>query len=379
MIQIGFDKNQISLIRRSCHLSRYNDSDIMYSLKKQFKYFSSNSFSNEEFIKMISTVPNILCTSVENIKTRIKELMNYSFNKIECFETIKRNPYIFSIPTQTIDNKFTFFEEHSFDNLQIKSIIYNMPEILNIDNSIIEKKINSLIKIGYSKKDVTNIICNCPNLINMTLSNIKDNLNILTNLGFNHEEIITISSYLPTILIDSEIFFDKINFIEKYGFNRKTIIDIIKKIPFVLKKDYMESIDNILSFLYESNFSKNETISMIERNVYILVLNIDIIRNNYNYLSKINFSNDCFKLCPLLLTYNLSSLKDKIKFYKKIDVFDILKNNPSYLLYNLDFIKKRYTIISRVNSSNVDDLFINDYLFFDKYHIEKNDILKEEL
>ena len=100
----------------------------------------------------------------------------------------------------------------------------------------------------------------------------------------------------------------------------------------------------------------------------------------------------------ILININAQSAKDFyghkpfIEFYRNIGLIDMVINNSRLLSFSFDFIKARYSIITDNNIENefykdlfednvvVEDLkvflFASDKVFFDKYHISREELLR---
>ena len=148
MLAFGYSSEQIKLIKSSYFLKNRSDSDILYNFKSINSYFSRNGLSNEDIINITITIPNIICTSLENIKVRVFELSNYSLNKIDIFELINKYPYIIDMSINKIDNKYKFFYSFGFTNKAINNIFINYPELLNVDISLIDKRLKFFKEYG---------------------------------------------------------------------------------------------------------------------------------------------------------------------------------------------------------------------------------------
>ena len=158
----------------------------------------------------------------------------------------------------------------------------------------------------------------------------------------------------------------------------KIIINIINKIPNILNKNYLDQLVDKFDNLIRMGFSKNEIVNIIKKNPYILLFPCDIIRDNHKYLLEYGFGNYSITLCPLLLSYNCLEIENRIKYYKKIKLFDTILDNPCYLLFNLDFIRIRYNFIIKKNG-NLNDLFVDDILFYNKYNITRDKLIKGDI
>ena len=369
MVAFGYSSEQIKLIKSSYFLKNRSDSDILYNFKSINSYFSRNGLSNEDIINITITIPNIICTSLENIKVRVFELSNYSLNKIDIFELINKYPYIIDMSINKIDNKYKFFYSFGFTNKAINNIFINYPELLNVDISLIDKRLKFFKEYGYS--DLSYLFEMCPSLLDISLKNIEKRLNDISNLGFTKNEVIKITTYSPNLfIVDNDSINNIIVYLLDYGYSKKNIVGIIKKIPIILKDYYWNELPKKIDNLNKLSFTNKDIVEIIISNPYILLYSIEYINNCFDNFKKFGFDSIKIKQIiidtPLLLGYNYISIKEKLSFYKSKGILGIIFNNPEYLLFNFDLVKERFNII---NSESYDDLFMNDSDFYKKYNV----------
>ena len=102
MISLGFDDEQLKLLKNSYVLNRYSSSTILFNMKNMVNYLRRQSLSNKEIVSIILTIPDLVFTSIENIKSRVDEMASLKFNKIDTFNMIKEYPYLISLSFQKI-------------------------------------------------------------------------------------------------------------------------------------------------------------------------------------------------------------------------------------------------------------------------------------
>ena len=95
MISIGFSTDDIAFIRSTYFQPVYSENSILYNFKNIVNYFHRNQLSNDDIIFIVRSKPEIINTSIENIKLKIDELSSMGFNKTQIFRMIKTYPYIF--------------------------------------------------------------------------------------------------------------------------------------------------------------------------------------------------------------------------------------------------------------------------------------------
>ena len=378
MDSIGFNSSEISFIKSSYFQPMYSENSLLYNLKKLVDYFHRNHLKNDDIIFVIKSIPEVISMSLENIKSRVFELTTIGFSKYQVFNIIKSYPYIINLSHQKIINKITFFSTIGFDNNEIINLLSDNPYLFTTDNSTIKNKVDYFLEIGYRPSNITYLFNNATKLFNTNLKTIKSKYNYMKELGFKDEDIINISLNIPSIYLDDKnIIKDNFSFLENYGFNIKGIIKIINKIPYLLNNQYLEKLSNKIDLLIEFGFSRNEITNIIKNNPYYLLLSEELIINNYKSLIKFGLSNYLISNTPLLINYNSSEISKRIKFYKDNNLFNIILDNPSYLLFSYSFIKMRYKFLIN-NNCKLDDLFIDDISFYNKYHVTREDLVKGE-
>lgn len=377
MISLGFNSNQIKIIKQSYKLSGNSDSNILFNLRNISNFFHENNINNDDLIKIISTIPSIVSMSVENIKLRVNELTNFGFTKNETFNIIVNYPYILIIPIQKLKNKYKFFGEYNFNDNDINSIIITNPSILNIDNYLIKKRFSLLESLGYGKVQIIKLVTSVPAVIDCNFNEIKNRFDKISKLGFSKKETILITTYMPDALIDKEgTITDRLEIFYKYGISSMDIIKIIKRIPIILSDDYLNSLDSRIKYIIKLGFDKNYISNLINGYPYILLLNSDLINYNVTKLTKNGIDINMIQECPILIGYCSSVLKERINYYRSIDALFIIKNNSNFLMYSIDLIKNRYDYICKhTDTIDLNDLFINDNLFKKKYNVTRHNLL----
>lgn len=394
MTKYGYTDREIQLIRQAYTNSNYTESNILYNLKILIDYLKQNNLTNNEIIFITTTLPSIICKSIDLIKKRVIELTKYKYNKIDIFNIIKLNPYILIIPITNIDNKINLLKNMGFQIEDIKNIFLHTPTLINNNDKVIINKYNYLKKFGYNLEDIINIFKENPVLINTNNLDITHIIRNYTKLGLGKKSIIKITSCIPALLNkDIEFLKTQLNRLYKYGFHRDEIIKMITEIPMLLKEEYINSIEEKLKKLEKIFASHKNTIEIIEKNPYILLHPEENIKFNFKLLKEFKFNerdiNSIIVRCPIIICYNINTLKEKLSFYKKIKTIDKIIDTPEILTYNLDLIKNRYEIISKINIDNkyieelfrkedipINDLFINDQDFYHKYNLTRERILQ---
>ena len=135
MINIGYNEDQFSFISKSYPLNTLTESTLLFNIKNIVNFFHRNGLSNEDIVRITCTIPTLIVTSTENIKTRVRELINIGFNKLEAYKMISNYPYIIELPFQKIINKYKYLSEFGFSYDNINEIMVNKTDIISIDNT----------------------------------------------------------------------------------------------------------------------------------------------------------------------------------------------------------------------------------------------------
>ena len=378
MKNLGYQEEEMEFILSSYQLSKETESTLLYKIKSLVNYLHRNGLDNAAIINITTTIPNIIVESIENIKVRINELLGFGFNKLEVFKMIENYPYILEMSNQRINNKYQVFDEIGFSKDDCNELFVKKTDILNKDPSSIKKKIEFFLEYGYDKNDIITILREIPILFDMTQLQITKKLEEYKEFGFTEDEIIKITTYLPDLYIyNKEDITSKTKYLTENGYTTKNIINAIKKLPIILKHNNLSKIEENIENLENLGFGISEIVPLTEKNPYILLYSKDMISDNFKCCIKYNlFNNEVIKMMnetPLLLTYNKKELDKRLHYYKDKDLIDIIKNNSNYLLISLELIENREKYIKTKNKA---DVFLSDKEFYNKYKVNRDDILK---
>ena len=219
----------------------------------------------------------------------------------------------------------------------------------------------------------------------------------MKNLGFIDNDLIKIVSYLPKIILgDLTDINEEFSYLINYGYSEIDIINIVKKIPMILGSGHLDEVNSKIKCLEDFGFLKDEIINITCNNPFILLYTCDYLKWKLNNFLELNISkDDLIKMIinfPAIIGYGISNMKEKVEFYRNIGLIDMVINNSRLLSFSFDFIKARYSIITDNNIENefykdlfednvvVEDLkvflFASDKVFFDKYHISREELLR---
>lgn len=383
MISVGYNEDEIKMIKNSYPLCRYSESTLLYNIKNISNYLRRNGLSNEEIVIITKMIPNIICLSTENIKIKIHELSLIGFNKIEAFKMVKNYPYVIEMSCQKIKNRIGWFVEHDFLEKDIIKIFTENTKLFGSDNHLINKRFNYFLEFGFTKEQIMKIFTTLPELINCNLSDINKSIDEFKKMGFLDRDIIKFATTLPDLLKSSKnIILDKFSFLLEFGFSDLDIINIIKRVPYILNDYYLKEIalkvDNFLSL----GFSSNDLLFIICNNPNILLYPKDLVNNKYKSLKGLGFVDveiiQMIKEFPLLLSYDINSIRLKVKYYRKIGLEQEIINNSRILRFNLRMVMARYKFFLENNklTDNLNDLFLNDLTFFRKYKVSKKELME---
>ena len=238
--------------------------------------------------------------------------------------------------------------------------------------------------MGFDKNTILHILAVIPELLVLDISDIKKHLKDFNDIGFSDLDIISITSIVPELLYSfpNELY-DKYHSLLEFGYKKEDISKMIALVPFLLKENYITHIDEKIKTLTTFGFSNDIIISISINNPYIFTYSCENITTKLNNLLKIGYSkNEVIELCynlPFILM-KLKNVLEKIKFYKSIDLGNYILQRPIILTYYLELIKGRYMFLSRkisINLSNCGELFLDNDLFNDKYHITTKELLED--
>ena len=382
LIDLGYTDEQINIISNFYITNSINSSTLLFNTKNLYNFLRRNGFSNKEFINITITNPSIILESIESIKQKLYELNSLGFNKLETINIFKTYPYIIELSADKIRNRLNKFIELGFSKSDVITIISENPYLLQGDFSSYKKRFDFFLEYGYSKKNTIKIFTEASSIFDYSITEIKNRINYLKNIGFNDTDIIKITSLLPKLFISqTNIIQEKFTYLVSFGYNEKDIINIIKRIPIILKKCYLEALNNVLDCLVKLSFSKEDIIYMTCINPYIFLYTDENILNKYNALLDEIDKDSINKICisfPLIFGYNIKTIIDKIKYYNKISLNDLYISNSKILIYPLELIKARYFYLSKkknMSNINYDDLFLNNSEFNKKYKINTSKLL----
>lgn len=379
---LGYTKEQIKIIHNFYPTSRYSSSTLLFNTKNLYKYLRSNNINNNEFISITITNPSILLESIENIKLKLYELSSLGFNKLEVINVFKTYPYIVDLGIDKIRNRLNKFIELGFSKEDVIYIITENAYLLRGDFTSYKRRFDFFLDYGYSKKNTIKIFTLVSELFDCNITVIKNRINEFKNIGLDDNDIIKITSLLPKLfIISSNLIKEKYDYLLSYGYLENDITLIIKKIPVILKKCYLEKINDKILCLSKLNFTNDEIVSMTRNNPYIFLYTEENILNKYNSLVDIIGKDNINKVCinfPLIFGYSIESIIDKINYYNSIKLNDIYIDNSNVLIFPLKLIKARYFFLSRKSliKDNINDLFLGDYKFYKKYKIKTNKLLE---
>ncbi len=386
MLDFGYDMEEINLVKNSYKLAEYNKGTLLYNLKNLINFLRKNGVTNNEIIYITTILPNIISTSIENIKLNIYELNNFCFNKLYSFNLIKKYPYILELSIQKIKNKFECFEDLGFEQKNIIAILQNDPTLLGKDNFLIRKRFKFFLDNKFDRSKLIKVICEFPAIIDCNSTQINKKIEDFSKMGFNKKEFIKLINLFPDLLLTKKsLLTEKFADLIEYGFSETNIINIIKKAPYLLNKYYLDNMKEKLKCLSNLGFNNDDIISIICINPFIALYSKDLIINNFNNIKSLGYSNiEIYKMiknAPIILSYDAKNMQEKIIFYKSINLGEVLVFDSKVLTYSLQLIKKRYEFMTKIkmiiiNIDNYDILFLNDTKFFEKFNITKDEILK---
>lgn len=383
LLEVGYDDEQFGLIKNSYPLSKYNESTLLYNIRRLYTFFIKNGVSNEGFINITLTTPNVICISIENIKNRISDLNTLGFNKIDCFKLIEEYPYILELSFQKLNTRAQCLLDLGFSKNSVVSIFLYSPELVGLECAFFRKRFDFFLKFGFKKDETIKVIEKYPKLLNCSIDFIKNKIDEFISMKFSKRDIVKITTILPEMFFSDEEMFDKKfkNFLE-FGFTDLDIVQIIKKVPYILDEYYMNDIQKKLELLLDLGFSKEDIIFMICNNPYLIINSRELFVNNFREIKNFGFNDKELLIMirnnPLLLSYETSSVIEKIEYYKKIEAIDIVKLHSKFLSISLKLVKARYYYLDNrrlLSNETFCDIFLTEAKFFKLYKIDNQTLL----
>ena len=172
---------------------------------------------------------------------------------------------------------------------------------------------------------------------------------------------------------------DRFSYLLEFGYTDIDITNIIKKVPIILKEDFLNELNNRIDCLKELGFDNTSIILMTCNNPYIFLYSNENITTKYNDLKSLDFTNEEINNIiinfPVILGYDFNTIRDKIEYFESIDLRDMIINNSKCLFYSINLIRARNIFLFN-RKYKLEDLFLSDSLFYKKFKISRDDLLK---
>jgi len=375
LLKFGYTDEQIMMLKKTYPIKRYAEATLLYNIKNITNYFKKSGLNNSDIIYITMAIPNIICSSIEDLKIKIDDLVSLGFKRLMVINLIKNYPYILQLNKQKVKDGMDDLLEIGFKQEEITKLIINYPIILTYGFSNLKKHTQVFLDYGYDINDTIFLLTEDFGLFDLSVNKIKACLAKYEKLGFNNLDIVKMTRYLPTLLtMDIGLFQDKFSYLTDLGYSFNDIINIIHKVPFIVVDFYLERSKSTIDYLFKIGFSKEEIKSMISDNLYILFYSDESLENKINNFIVAGFDIEkvisIINNCPIIFGYDDDTVKEKISFYFDINLRDYLITNSKILFINLDIVKSRYHYLNNSNqysSSTYEDLFITDSDFEKKY------------
>lgn len=273
-------------------------------------------------------------------KSQINHVLNsysiYKSNKYTIYNLIKTNN--------------EWFISHGFSKQEIIKMVTVVPSIYTFSSNKIQANYDYFISFGYTEEQTHKIFSRTPQVIGLSIENIKENLGYLFNLGYTKEQIIKLTFLLPPIIGYSiENIESKISNYNSLGLSNEDII----KMSLTTCCVYSISEDNVntkINNLIDLGFTYEEVIKMI-------------------------------KLFPPILGLSIETIKEKIAFYRELNILDFIIRNPKYLMQSVSLSYARYMFYLMekndvINSNTSRRLFVGDKQFSKQFKVTKEELLK---
>ena len=118
--EIGYSENDIEELVNECGISGLKPETLLDNIKRNYEFFISFGYSQEEVIKMTKMQPTIYSYSIENIKQKIKDLKKLGYNQEEIIKMTKKLPTIYGYSIENIKQKIKFYDSIGLHSLAVK-------------------------------------------------------------------------------------------------------------------------------------------------------------------------------------------------------------------------------------------------------------------
>ena len=366
LLDIGYKEKQIQLLKNNYYLKREAPHTLIFSFKTLLQYLSKNGFSNQDFIDVTIKNPNLLGVSIENIKNRVQEVISLGFQKNQVFELIKGYPYLLEITKRTLQSRVKNLAKMGFSKEQITSL----PILLSYDHSSFQKLFQNFVHVGYSKKETICLFAKDSSFIDYSEKELLKKVRKLKELGYDEESVYAISSLYPKLLVDENYLYQFFSPLLDKSFSIQDIIEITKKVPSILEEEYQDYIENGFEPYESFQFRTEEYHSIIMKHPYLLLYPNDYIKDRLLLLQDFNFSIDNIKKIilqePIILSYHKKTLSNRLSFFEKEGIKDLVFSSLMGLIYSEDFLKKRMIYLKK-NHGNLEDVLLDEEVFKRKH------------
>ena len=224
--EIGYSENDIEELVNECGISGLKPETLLDNIKRNYEFFISFGYSQEEVIKMTKMQPTIYSYSIENIKQKIEDLKNLGYSQKEIIKMTKTFPQLYGLSIESIKQKIEDLKNLGYSQEEVIKMTKNMPSIYGYSVETLKQKIKDLKELGYSQQEIIKMTKMQPTIYSYSIENIKQKIKDLKKLGYNQEEIIKMTKKLPTIYGYSiENIKQKIKFYDSIGLHSLAVKD----------------------------------------------------------------------------------------------------------------------------------------------------------
>ena len=390
ILSLGYTTDDIRFMVRRTSVFLTNP---ISSIRNKIDNLLKLGFTYDDVIKMTRICPQIFTLSTDKVNDKVKYILSLGFTMEEVIHISKLFPVICSYSIKRIDDKIKYIMSFGYTLSNVRDMIKNYPSILSMSIENLQGKIEF-----YKSINLSDIVISDTKELMISLSIIYSRYMFYRDIGINIDR----SNYALLFIrnkdferrykiskeellkryCNSEMLHDKDDSKDKVSFKYDKIF-MIKKMPPILCIS-MDNIINKINDLISLGFTKEDVINIIKSFPSVLGLKINNIKNKIDSIVKLGYSYDevifMMKNLPSLFGYTIENIIDKIEFYNLIGLHDLFIKYPKKLMMSLDLAYARYRFYKDIgiiiDTSNYSKLFHSNKQFYDRFGIEKEELIK---
>jgi len=357
-----FTNEEIEHIISTDKVNNYTRNTLDIKTHELFNYFISKKIKNISIKKMILDYPRILTLSLEILKenyNNVDKIFKKNTNKL-----LISNSRILSRDIETFNNRIKYFINLGLTKANIIKIFLECPTIVTVSELNLDISIENLIDKIEDKEKVIKLISSTSSILSHSIKNINDKFIWFYKKGYSKEQTAHIVCKANTILTME---FEK-KTDEKEANNTDSNIE--RKYKYL--SDYLD-------------YTKKEIIEITSKFPEYYTLSLNTIKTRIDNLIKLGFDKNIVKTIfynyPQIISFKEDTLNKKYNYYLNLNMIDIFRKKPEYLMQNIELTDARYRYLINkgleINKNNYGKLFVSDKRFKKNYGISNYELLKE--